>query len=369
MKSTPPILLAMATSLMLAACTNAHGEDQEAAAEPVPAASATPPEANAIWVEAATIESSDAALELSLPGEVQGYREAALSSSQGGLIESVRAQVGDEVTAGQRLVKVDTALYQARQGQAGAELAAAKRELARAKKIRSVISGAELDDARTRVDTAQAAHRVAEIQSLRAIVAAPFDGVVAQRNAEPGEVASPGVPLLRVVQLDPITVSVSVSDRDVVSLKQETPVQVYVDASAQPLDGTILRINPVADPETRAFEVEVQVPNPDRRLLPGMIARVAVHQSVAQGALIIPQSFLVTRRLDNGVFVIEDGVARWRPLTLGAVVHDQVVISDGLRHGDNVVVVGQRSLADGDRVIISRAGRCCEAGRPVFEGN
>lgn len=350
------------------ACT-AQGQ----AAEPDPAATPVearptiePPRARATWVETAVMAPTDAALELSLPGEVEGLRVADLASSQGGFIESVRVQVGDAVRSGDMLAKVDTALYQARQGQADAELAAAKRELERIKKIEQIVAKAELDQAKTRVDTAKATHRVAQIQTRRASITAPFSGVIAQRAAEPGEVASPGVPLLRLVQLDPIKVTLAVSDRDVVSLQLGAEVRVRTDAQSQPLVGTIARINPVADTESRSFAVDVEVPNADRRLLPGMIARVDLAQPVATGALVIPQSFLVTRRADNGVFVVEDGVARWRTLELGAVVHDQVVVTGGLDPGAEVVVVGQRGLADGDRVIVSRQGRCCSDGRVTF---
>lgn len=368
MKYPLMLVLTLAAGFVLGGCTSARGE----AASPEGEASArpeiTPPAAQATWVETAILAPSEAALELSLVGEVEGLRSAALAAAQGGFIEQVRVQVGDEVRKGDVLVKVDTALYRARQSQAAAELTAAKRELGRLEKIQGLVPQAELDQAKTRRDAAAAGHRVAELQTHRASITAPFSGVIAARNAELGEVASPGVPLLRVVQLDPIKVTLSVSDRDVVSLRLGSPVQVRTDASAQPLIGTILRINPVADLETRAFAVEVEVKNPERRLLPGMIARVTLEQPVASDALVMPQSFLVTRRADNGVFVNEGGVARWRTLELGAVVHDQVVVVGGLVAGDELVVVGQRALADGDPLIISRKGRCCENGRAVFEG-
>lgn len=370
LRGMAPVSLALrlAAGLCLAGCTSAQGQAADPEVEALPRPPITPPEARATWVETAIMVPSDATLELSLPGEVEGLREAELASSQGGFVEHVRAEVGDEVRKGQLLVKVDTALYHARQGQAGAELTAAKRELARAKKIQAMVAQAELDQAQTRLDAAIATHRVAELQTARASISAPFAGVVAARNAEPGEVASPGVPLMRIVQLDPIKVTLAVSDRDMVSLRVGMPVQVRTDASAQPFTGSILRINPVADTETRSFAVEVEVKNPERRLLPGMIARVTLTQPVATGALVIPQSFLVTRRTDNGVFVNDGGVARWRPLTLGEVVHDQVVVEGGLAVGEEVVVVGQRALADGDGIIVSRKGRCCEDGRVVFAG-
>lgn len=370
MKHLHALLLTLTTGLVLG-CTAAQA-DPEAEAEAEAAvperAEVTPPEAQATWVETAVLAPSDATLELSLTGEVEGLREAALAASQGGFIEQVRVQVGDEVRKGELLVKVDTALYKARQSQAAAELTAAKRELARLEKIHGLVPQAELDQAKTRRDAAVAGHRVAELQTTRASVNASFPGVVAERNAEVGEVASPGMPLLRIVQLDPIKVTLAVSDRDVVSLKLGGAVDVRTDAQSQPLRGTILRINPVADLESRSFAVDVEVPNPERRLLPGMIARVTLEQPVATGALVIPQSFLVTRRADNGVFVNEAGVARWRTLALGAVVHDQVVVVGGLAAGEEVIVVGQRALAEGDRLIVSRKGRCCENGRAVFDG-
>lgn len=361
------LALLLALAVLPAACT-AQGQAAEPDAAPVEARpAATPPAAQATWVETAVMATTDATLRLSLPGEVEGFREASLASAQGGFIESVRPQVGDEVREGELLAKVDTALYHARQGQTKAELSAAKRELARVQKIQSIVARAELDQAKTRVDTAKATQRVADLQTKRASITAPFAGVISERNAERGEVASPGMPLLTLVQLDPIKVTLAVSDRDVVSLRTGAEVEVRTDAQSQPLQGTILRINPVADPESRAFAVEVEVPNPERRLLPGMIARVSLEQPVATGALVIPQSFLVTRRTDNGVFVVEDGVAHWRTLELGAVVHDQVVVSGGLQPGEEVVVVGQRSLAEGDHVIVSRKGHCCEDGRVTFE--
>nr|MCH9681448.1 efflux RND transporter periplasmic adaptor subunit [Deltaproteobacteria bacterium] len=262
---------------------------------------------------------------------------------------------------------VDSSLHKARLKQAKAEQRAAKRELARADKLQGVISSAERDAARDRLDLAFTGTRIAELAASRAAVRAPFDGVLAEVDLERGEVAAPGAPVARLVQLDPIKINLSVADRDVVALKVGTEVQIQTDGNAGHRTGTIVRIGPAADLETRAFTVEVEADNADRALLPGMIARVDIEQAIARDALVIPQSFLVTKREENGVFIIEDEVARWRPLTLGALVRDQVVIEDGLDVGANIVVVGQRGLADGDPLIVSRQGRCCEQGRPVFD--
>ena len=357
--------LLTAALLGIACDSTASAEPSPEAAEAAAEARKTPA-ARATWVEAATVEPSSASLHLLLPGEVEGSRDAWLASSQGGYVEGVDVEVGEEVKLGQVLFRVDRALYQARLAQIQAEIKAAQREVDRAKKAGRAIAAAEVDRAHDRLVSAKAQARVAEIQLSRATVRAPFAGSLAAVELEKGEVASPGAPAARLMVLDPVKVSISVADRDVGLLKTGAEVKVSVDALSEPRIGTISRILPAADLDTRTFIVEVEVANEDHELLPGMIARVAVERTLEEDALMIPQGFLVTKRDANGVFVVEDGVARWRPLKLGPLVRDQVVIESGLEIGDNVIIVGQRALADGDAVILSRQGSCCTDGRPTF---
>jgi len=354
-----------AAALLGTACNGAAAEPAPEGAEAAATERSTPA-ARATWVEAATVEPSSASLHLQLPGEVEGSRDAWLGASQGGYVESVEVEVGQEVKKGDLLFRVDRSLYQARLAQVQAEVKAARREVNRIKKAGRAIAAAELDQAHDRLVSGQASQRVAEIQAARANIRAPFDGSLAAVELEQGEVAGPGAPAARLVVIDPVKVTVSVADRDVGLLEAGTEVKVSVDALAEPRVGEIARILPAADIDTRTFIVEVEVPNSDKALLPGMIARVEVEQSLRKDSLLIPQGFLVTKRDANGVFVVEDGVARWRPLDLGPLVRDQVVIEGGLDVGDNIVIVGQRSLADGDAVILSRQGTCCSDGRPHF---
>ena len=348
------------------ACNQAGAGEDAGTDQTAESTKTAPPKAKATWIEAATVEKSSATLQLVVPGEVEGSREAVLASSQGGFVEVANIEVGDEVDEGDVLFKIDASLYRARAKQVEAELSAARREHKRAEKLGRVISQADRDAAKDRFENARAGAKVAALQAQRATIRAPFPGVVASVDIEQGEVAGLGVPVARLLQLDPIKVTVSVPDRDVVGLRVGSQVAVTTDALPEPRIGKLVLINPAADIDTRAFFVEIEVPNEDRALLPGMIARVRIDQSIAEDTLILPQSLLVTQREANGVFVVQDEVARWRPLKLGAMVRDQVVIEQGLAVGDNVVVVGQRALADGDPVIVSRQGRCCAGGRPEF---
>lgn len=347
--------------LGLTACGEARGQTDT---EPVP--ERTVPDARAVRVETATVRASTARLEVSLPGEVQGSRDALLAAALGGYVERVLVSAGDEVQRGQALVRVDGAMHSARLAQAQAELDYATRERARAESLEGTIADVDLDAARARETITRAALRTARVTASRGVIRAPFAGTVAAVDVEQGEVTAPGAPVLRLVQLDVVEVSLAVPDRDVVALREGMNVSVQTDARGQRFSGRIAHISPAADLQTRAFEVEVEVDNPDRLLLPGMIARVSLSEATDEQRIVLPQHVLVTGIDDNGVFVVEDGVARWQVVRLGSIVRDQVHVEAGLDAGATIVVTGHRELADGDRVLVGRTGVCCEAGRIAY---
>ncbi|MCB9604449.1 MAG: efflux RND transporter periplasmic adaptor subunit [Sandaracinus sp.] len=357
-----------ALSLLLAvACGNAAADDEAAAPPAGPHVPPETPNARAVRVETAAVQPSSASLRMRLPGEVEGSRDALLGAALGGLVEAVSVEEGERVRSGALLVRVDAATHGARVAQARVEVEAAERELARAERLEGTLPQQQLDAARTRVAAAQAGLRMAQVASSRAVVRAPFAGTVAALNAERGEIAAPGAPLVRLVQLDPVHVTLAVPDRDVVALRPEMAALVRTNADPSPREGRILRISPAADLQTRAFEVIVELPNADGRLLPGMIAQVEVTAEGGSEQFLLPSDVLVTRLGGNGVFVAREGVAVWRPLEIESVVRDQVIVRSGLSAGDEVVVVGHRELQEGDPLLVGRRGRCCTDGRVTYD--
>jgi RND family efflux transporter MFP subunit len=290
-----------------------------------------------------------------------------VAAALGGFVEKMEIDTGDVVEKGQVLAKVDSSLQSANVSLAKVEVDDAKREYDRIKGLGKAVTKVRIDAAKTRVERARAQYRIAQIQSSRTVVKAPFGGVVAEVNTEAGEVMPPGAVIARIVQLDPAVINVAVSDRDVGSLAVGGKASITTGANPNAVEGKIARIDPTANLKTRAFTVEVEVSNEERHFRPGMIATVEFRDSIAENQIIIPQELLVTKLDENGVFVVDgDDVARWRPLVLGPVVRDQVIIASGLHAGDNVVVLGHRSLAEGDPLIVARQGKCCTNGRVVF---
>lgn len=357
---TPRLAFVAFPLLLAAACspsTNAP-EAEARTAQLIPA--------SALRVEVATLGATSARIDLDVPGEIKGWRDARLSAALGGYVQSVSVEAGDSVRAGQVIARVDADIHQASVDRANAQLALAKAEAARLDVMGDLATGQQRLNARTQVALAEAGLAQAEAQLRRALITAPFSGRITQVDIEAGEVANPGMPIARVVQLDPVKVTLSVPDRDVVALREGLPVRVTTNAASGVYEGTIRHLGAAANLNTRAFMVEVEVPNPEGRLLPGMIAQVAVSRELEGGHLVLPQDWIVTRLEGQGAFVERDGVAEWRPVVLGEVVRDQVLVREGVSEGDRLIVTGHRELVAGDPLVVVREGRCCTDGRVAW---
>lgn len=364
-RSVRLLLFVLLSSSTLVACGAPPASDKDrppAGGDPKAA-----PVVAATRVEAAVIQPSQTALYLVRPGEVEASREADVASAMGGFVEHVAVDVGDRIKAGALIAKIDTKMQVAQRELADVEVAEARRELARLQSLGSAVANSRIDSAQTRLERAQAQLRIAQIRATRSIVRAPFAGVISHVAAERGEVAVPGGPIARIVQLEPAIISVAIADRDVVGLSVGHPSYVTTGGQAQPMRGKIERIEPTADLKTRAFRVEVAVEEGADQLRPGMIANVEFRGDDAIERIIIPQDLLVTKLEANGVFVVDtDSKARWRELKLGPIVGDQIIVESGLEAGARVISTGQRSLSDGDELIVTREGRCCVGGRIVY---
>ncbi len=353
-------------ALTAGGCEGAKAQDQEV--EKARDVSKTQPDLTGTRVEVAIVSPSLGKFTLRVPGEVEGMRDAELASPRGGYIEQVAVKEGQEVKKGAVLARVDTRTHSTRLVRAQVERKAALRELERTKILGKAVAAAELDAAKDRVDSAKAALNELQVAAGRSVIVAPFSGTIVQVEAEVGEVAAPGIPLFRLVQLEPIRVSVALSDRDMALAHEGMPARVSLAARSGIYEGKVVQLSKAANLKTRSFEALVEVANKNKDLLPGMIAQVSLATDHKAGKkLLISQDWLVTRPTGNGVFLEDNGKAVWKPVELGTVLRRQVEVKSGLQTGDRLIIVGHRSLAEGDRVLVHRTGTCCTKGRAVFD--
>ncbi len=303
---------------------------------------------------------------LHLSGPAEPLRAAVLSAEEGGRVESVSKDKGRRVRAGETLLGLDRRLLAADLEAARAALDLARFNEERVRHLRAENAVSELDYEQARADLrrAAAALKAAELRHERAVLIAPFDGVVADRYVEPGELLAPGTPVMRILDPYVLKLECDVTERDVTELSEGMEALVEFAGSPEARMGRVHWVGFAADPSTGKFPVEVRVDNPDLGLRPGVMGRARVMRALHEDVIAIPRDAVVERSGGPAAFVVEDGMAVERPLSLGPDQGLMVVVAEGLAPGDRLVVRGQRELREGMAVKVTEESRRPDGGLP-----
>ncbi len=299
--------------------------------------------------------------------EILAVRVADLRAETTGRVVSVEVDAGDRVDAGAVLLRLDvgrtTSAVQAAQAgvsESQARLQQAERELARTKKL--VATGGlpeqRLDDASDMVRMARAAQEASRAEAnlarrglTEAVVRAPFGGTVVERGIEVGEWVSPGSPLLTVADTSRLKARVLLDPREALDVEIGSAVSVSVFARPEEtFVGRVVRVGEVVDPATRRLPVEIEVDDPEHRIRPGLVGRFIVDSGAPREALRIPIEAVFQRFGSDHAYVIEDGIANRRIVTVGGVRDGLAEVRSGLAPGDLVVTRGVERVVDGSLV-------------------
>lgn len=286
-------------------------------------------------------------------GRVASTREAVLSTKVQGTIETLSVREGSAVAAGQTLLTLDNRHILAQLAAADAELENARDRLARMEKLfaEESVAKQELENAQRAYKVAAAAREGLSVQLSDTVVKAPFAGVVTEKRVEVGELASSGLPLLKVEDVSHLRLEATVAESDLKALNVGDKVPVLVDAlGTETFRGTVARILPTGDPVTHTFLVKVDLPAM-RGLKSGMFGRLRFQHGTARATL-VPRSAVVARGELTGVLVVGgDKVARLRFVKLGRSFGGRVEVASGLTAGEKVLEDGARGR-DGAPVIV-----------------
>lgn len=198
---------------------------------------------------------------------------------------------------------------------------------------------------------AQAALSAARTNRANTVVTAPISGMVASRNVDPGELALPQVPALTIVAIDPVLVEIGATEEQISGIEVGQEVRVFIPAArAAPFSGKIKSISPAPDPRSKAYTVRVTVANPDHLIKPGMFAEVAL--GAGAEAVLVPRDAVVMRDGTPVLFVVQRNKAILRRVETGASDGRKIEIRKGLKPGERVVVSGQGRLVSGTPVTV-----------------
>ncbi|HCA26155.1 MAG TPA: efflux RND transporter periplasmic adaptor subunit, partial [Betaproteobacteria bacterium] len=300
-----------------------------------------------------------------VPGTVVSAQQVQVASRLMGYIRGIDVHEGQTVKAGQLLFTIDPTDIRGQVNQARAGLAQAEAALvdARADFVRfgnlyreESIPKQQFDKiklqyriARSRAMAAKAGLRTAAAQLRYAKVRAPIDGVIVQKLAAAGDLATPGRPLLVLENPAALQVQTTVSSDTYNHLTMGETVPVMVDGFSKRIDATVIRIVPAADPITHTYSVKLALPK-TAGLHSGAFVRVYFSLGQRQ-AIRIPQTAVLERAGIRGVFVVDrQGFAHYRMVRTGARADGGVEILAGLNPGDRIVAAGAGTLQSGDKV-------------------
>jgi len=362
--TTRSLLALVALPLTLAACSGS------------PSADASAPVSRGVPVRIASVESRDIDETLVLAGTLRPRAQVQLVAElQARLVRVVRDE-GARVAAGELLAVLDATDYRLSNDRAKAALAVAEanRSHALAEKDRSqsllktggitakdsLSAEVALQVAEASVAQVKAEAAIAAQQLTRTEIRAPFAGRVAKRYADPGAMLSNGTAVFTFVDDSVLEFKAPVPSAHYGKAKLGASVDVQVDAHAgQAVKGRLARISPLVEERTRSFEVTVEVPG-QAGLVGGLFARAIVTVGRVQAALVVPPAALQRDGAETGVaqaFVVKDGKAERRSVTLGVETPDAIQVTRGLAAGDSVVLDPPVALASGAPVEAAAARR------------
>jgi RND family efflux transporter MFP subunit len=247
--------------------------------------------------------------------------------------------------------QIDVAEREVRAAELGVQQAEEALALAQAQRRQVAAGKQEVQAAGAAVQQAQAATGYSQTQQGKYTIYAPISGVVAARNVEPGMGASPGLPVLRLVVLNPVRVVAEASDVQVQQLRVGQMADLTVDSfPGRVLRGTISDIAPQAREKQRLFSVRMNIANPDHLLRGGMFARVRVVTGRNAGAVLVPRETLVERGESRVVYLVKGDSIKVQSVKMGAAEDGRVEIVKGVRAGDLLVMGGQSLLGEGEKV-------------------
>lgn len=328
-------------ALALAACSDGV---------PSPQPPATP-------VRVAVAHAGPAIAPFATNGIVAAKDEMRLSFKIGGIVRRIAVAEGERIARGQLLAELELTEIDAQLEQVAQLAAKAQRDLARGERLYAdqVITLEQLQDLRTQASIAQAQATGARFDRGHAVITAPHDGVVLRKYVQEREIVGAGAPVLMVSGAERgHVVRAALADREIVQLRLGDTADIRLDAyPGRRFSGTVTEISGAAETGSGLFPIEVRFGEDAPQLASGLVAKLTIHPGAPDAANLtyVPIASIVEGDGERAsVYVLRDGRAERREVTVAFITHDGVALSAGVTSGETVVTDGALYLADGEQI-------------------
>lgn len=315
--------------------------------EKEPAATSIPP----VKVKTMTVRQEQTVPTGSYSGTVEEENGTLLSFSTAGTVQQLYVHLGQRVKAGQLIAALEPTSLENSHKAAQATLMQAEDAYRRMKELHDKGSLPDIKwvEVQSRLEQARSMEQIAGKSLRDARLYAPFSGVIAEKSAEAGENVLPGTPVARLVTTAQLKVKIAVPEAEISSFSIGQEASVTVPAlNGRSYTAKVVEKGIVAHPLSRSYDVKLRVEEADGSLLPGMVAEVCVSEPDSSTLCVIPANIVqIDEQNREFVWVNHNGKAEKRHITCGGFSGNGVVISQGLKDGDRIIVEGQHKVCNG----------------------
>jgi RND family efflux transporter MFP subunit len=286
-------------------------------------------------------------------GTIEEASATSLSFAVPGTVRQIMASEGQRVSKGQLLAVLDETSLRSSHASAKAALTQAEDAYQRMKQLHDNGSLPDIQwvDVESKLQQARSLEEIARKQLADGRLYAPAGGVISKKNVEPGQTVAPGLEVLRLLNVSAVKMTISVPEREIGSIAIGTSATATVDAlDARQYAVRVSEKGTTANPLTRSYEVKFSISNADGALRPGMLCSVTLAPTDAMetGNKVLPASaVMLTEKNTHYVWIVTDGKAHRRNVTIGGTATGGVVIATGLTASDTVIVEGMQKVYEG----------------------
>ena len=332
---------------LLSAC----GKSPQSAADPNAAV------ASAVSIKVAAVQQRSLPRVIEISGSLAAPEDSIIAAEVDGRVQHIGVDLGDRVGTGQVILRIDPEEYRLRMQQSQASLSQAENNLRRIQQLAQtdMVAPQQLDDAKTQVLTSRATFNLAKKKATDTDVRAPFGGAVAKRQVSLGEYVRTGTPLFQIVATNPLKLTGEVPERFLPLVHTNDPVSLSIQAfPGETFTGTVSRISPAINAQSRSFTVEAKVSNAQTTLKPGLFATAEIQVGAQDDAVVVPETAVTSFAGITKIYAIHNSVAREHTVEIDQHLSGGMVAITGapLKAGDRVAVAGLGRLGEGIEVSV-----------------
>jgi membrane fusion protein (multidrug efflux system) len=345
MKKVLFILLMFLLSVLLFQCSSDSAANQQST------------ENNGTPVKTWTLKPKPFSEYLQLTGTVAARNRVSIIAEEAGTLRKIIKDKGSIVRAGDTLALIENKIIEASYDEAKAALNQAELDYGSKKVLygKRAISENEYLVAKYGLERAHAAYELNKARHSKLTITAPLNGYVNDRMYDLGAYTMPNTPIFDFIDNAYMKISAGIAERFMNDIKIGTPVMISFDAFPDlDMESEVSYINKSINQSSRTFQIEVKIPNPERKLAPQMIANLKVLRRSYTDQIVIPLDAVIESETGRYVFVVsDDGKAIKTPLNFLAIYQDSVLV-EGLQPNQQLIIAGQQELTEGDILMIEK---------------